>query len=732
MSILADSPSPFLRHGAEQPVNWLPWGDAAFERARREDRAILLDIGGVWCHWCHVMDRESYEDEETAGLINEHFVPVKVDRDERPDVDARYQRAVQILTGQGGWPLTAFLTPDGEVFYGGTYFPPRDMQGRPGFPRVLGEIARVWKDERERTGEMIQQLRGRLSAYERAEAERGEVSRALVDHGVDAFVRAFDGAHGGFGEAPKFPNAGAIELLLDAHLDGRGEGLRRVVTRTLDGMGRGGVYDQLGGGFHRYSTDARWLVPHFEKMGYDNGVLLGAYARAHAATGEAFYRDVADGIVRYYRELEPELVERGGFPASQDADVGPEDDGDYWTWTEAEVRDALADGANGGAGGDLLFRAAKLRFGLDDAAATMPSDRSRHVLYLASEIAAVARRLDLGDDEAAALLAEVRDRLRAARAERERPFVDVSVYAGWSALVASGHLAAARYCGRADAAAAGLRALDRIWDEAFDAEDGVAHRVGRRGGAGYLEDQAYVAEALVDAFELTQEARYLERARAVARVMLERFLEPESGAFLDRPRGAASAVAALDQLHLPITDSPMPAPNAVAARVLLRLDALGDGAAGSGARWPQAYASGVGASAADASGADSSAAGYRAAAMRVLAAFAGTAQRLTSAMATYARAVDWATGPVTTIVVVGDEGDAGTDALFEAALRTYRPRSVLRRFESGAVPEGELPPALAAMLTGRTPRAYVCAERTCAEPVAESDALVELLRRFRG
>lgn len=688
--------SPFLRHGATQPVRWMPWGEAAFERARRENRPVLLDIGAVWCHWCHVMDHESYEDPETAALINDLFVPVKVDRDELPDVDARYQRAVQALSGQGGWPLTAFLTPDGDAFYGGTYFPPDDRLGRPAFRRVLREVARVWRENPDRAEEAAKQVRERLDAYERSEAQAGEVAVELVDATVEAFAQSFDFRNGGFGLAPKFPNAGAMDLLLTRYLDTGTGWMRRIVAETLDAMARGGIHDQLGGGFHRYATDAKWRIPHFEKMAYDNGVLLETYAIAHGALGDPLYRAVAEGILAHYRDVAPALVDEGGFPASQDADVGPHDDGGYWTWTVDEVRAALD-------GDETSTRAAVLRYGLDDVDSSMPHDRSRHVPYLARSVAEVAA--ELGDDEAAttARLAEVRARLKAARDARPRPFVDETVYSGWSALVASGHLAAARYLGRADAADTGIRALDRIWSEAADPASGVVrHRVGNGESGLYLEDQAYMAQALLDAYETVQRPDLLERARRVADGMLSTFRDAEGGALLDRPRGARGAVPGLEAAYRPIMDSPAPGANAVAALTMLRLAALGAGSR------------------------------YSDAGQAVLEAFAGSVPRFSTSAATYIRAVDWATGPVTTVVVVGDAGEPAADALFEVALRTYRPRSVLRRFAPGQVPAGELPPELRAMLGGAAPRAYLCAGQSCAAPVESAEALAELLREFRG
>ncbi|HEX7117528.1 MAG TPA: thioredoxin domain-containing protein [Longimicrobiales bacterium] len=691
---LADARSPFLRHGAEQPVGWMPWCAEAFDRARREDRPILLDIGAVWCHWCHVMDRESYEDPETARLINELFVPVKVDRDERPDVDARYQRAVQAVSGQGGWPLTAFLTPDGEVFYGGTYFPPEDRFGRPSFRRVLREVARVWREQPERAVESARSIRVHVSAYDQAEGAAGEVAPRIVDGAVAAFSQAFDARNGGFGGAPKFPNAGALNLLLDRYLDAGVELARRIVTTTLTAMARGGIHDQLGGGFHRYATDERWLVPHFEKMAYDNGVLLETYARAYAVFHDPLYRAAAEGIVGYYRDVSPEQVAAGGFPASQDADIGPHDDGDHWTWTREEIHDALG-------GDDRLERVAVLRYGLEDIDATMPTDRDRHVLFIAKAVDEVAAEVSVDGDEAARLVAEVERRLKATRDARPRPFVDETLYSGWAALVASGHVAAARHLDAEEAGRTALRVLDRIWDEAFDATDGVAHRSGDEGVGGYLEDQAYVAQALLDAFEWSQRPEYLERARRLIDLTLERFRAPDSGALADRPP-AEGGEALLGEPFVPIVDAPAPSGNAVVALTLLRLEALVHGA------------------------------GYGERALALLRAFAGSAAQIPTAVATYVRAVGWATAPVTTVVVVGADGDDVADALLRTALATYRPRTVVRRFAPAAVATEELPPALAAMVTGAAPRAYVCAGRTCAAPVAEPAALAETLRTFRG
>ena len=676
---LADSRSPFLQHGAKQPVRWLPWGQAAFERARRENKPMLLDIGAVWCHWCHVMDRESYEDAATAELINEHFVAVKVDRDERPDVDARYQRAVQTLTGQGGWPLTAFLTPAGEAYYGGTYFPPVEGYGRPSFRRVLSEVARIWREEPQRAQDAVKGIRDRLQTYAQAEVQGGAITRDIVVQTVEEFAESFDFRYGGFGRAPKFPNAGGLSLLLDHAIDTGADWSRRMVVETLDAMARGGIYDQIGGGFHRYATDARWIIPHFEKMAYDNGPLLEMYARSFARTRAPLYEEVVHGILAHYDDVAAAVLARGGFPASQDADFSPADDGDYWTWTRAELEAVL--------GADEAAQAATA-FGFDDPGNAMHLDPNRHVLFRAAEFGA------------AATARAVKTKLQRARAARPRPFVDTTVYTGWSALVASGFMAAARYCRADGAAVIALRALERIWSEAFDAERGLAHRVGDRDAGEYLEDQAYAGQALLDAFELTQDEKWLERARSLVGLTTDLYQDP-SGAYRDRPRAAAAAGALLGEPHYPIADAPTPSGNAVMALNLLRLAALLH--------------------------ADS----QRDRAEAVLSAFAGSAARLATSAATYVRAVDWFTAPTTSVVVVGTAAPA-EDALWRTVLEVYRPRTVIRYFRAGEVASAQLAPALRALVGATAPRAYVCAGQSCAAPVDDSDALRDLLINFHG
>ena len=340
LNSLSKASSAYLRSAMHQPIQWHEWGEEAFATAQRENKPVLLDIGAVWCHWCHVMDRESYDNPEIAQLVNERFVAVKVDRDERPDIDSRYQVAVSSISGQGGWPLTAFLTPHGKPFYGGTYFPPDDHYGRPGFRRVLTAISDAY---REKNDEVTEQARLVEAAISRSESHAGAgftFSPQVIDDIAQAALKMFDATNGGFGNAPKFPHPGALDLLIDQYVRSKDEKIRDVFTTTLEKMAHGGVYDQLAGGFHRYSVDERWVVPHFEKMCYDNSELLKNYVHAYQATGSEFFADVAKDIIRWMDEWLSDR-ERGGFYASQDADINMDDDGDYFTWTVDEARTVL-------------------------------------------------------------------------------------------------------------------------------------------------------------------------------------------------------------------------------------------------------------------------------------------------------------------------------------------------------------------------------------------------------
>ena len=653
-------------------MHWLPWGEEAFARARDEHKPILLDIGAVWCHWCHVMDRESYENPDLAAYLNAHFVCVKVDRDERPDVDARYQRAVQALTGQGGWPLTALLTPEGDVFYGGTYFPPDDRFGRQSFRAVLERVREVFDAQPDRVSGSGREVRAHVAAS-LVEAERGDLSPALLDRGATQMERLFDEAHGGFGRQPKFPHPAAVDFLLGRWWDTGRERWRAIVERTLTGMAEGGVHDQLGGGFHRYSVDARWIVPHFEKMSYDNSELLKVYLHAYAAFGTPLFRDTAEGIVRWCFEVLADR-ERGGFAASQDADVGLDDDGDYFTWTEDEARPLLS---------AAEWDAARRRWDIY-AEGEMQHDPARNVLWLARSPAAIASELQLPEPQVAQLLAGAAAKLRASRAHRTAPSVDRAVYVSWNAMLAEALLEASAILARPDCAEFALRTLERLWSEAMTPGGGMRHRADHPGGPVLLDDQVQAASAAIAAYQHTGDGRWLERSRALADFTLERLADKVGGGFYDSVPGAGAGL--LDQPAKPIQDAPTPSPNAVAASVLLRLAAITE--------TPH----------------------YAAEAERTIEAFAGGAADAGLFVAAYMQAADLMIHGACRIVVA-DTTTIG-NGLAGEALAVYRPRTVVSHAAASPV----------AGIAG--PVALVCIGTACAAPATDAAALRHTLETF--
>ncbi len=696
-SRLADQQSSYLRSAKDQPVDWHPWGPEAFELARAEGKPVLLDIGAVWCHWCHVMDHESYEDPAIAELLNRDWICIKVDRDERPDVDVRYQRAVQALTGQGGWPLTAFLTPEGRVFFGGTYFPPDNKHGRPGFRAVLSELARLFRENPERVAQQVRQISEHLSS-DTQPTQSAALSPDMLARAADAMAGPFDFRHGGFGTQPKFPHPGALDFLLARWFDSGESWSAEIVHRTLSAMARGGIRDHVGGGFHRYSVDARWIVPHFEKMSYDNSELLSAYV--HAATapplpvdggsagdarGPELYREVVEGIARWVDEVMSDPS--GGYYASQDADVGPNDDGDYFTWTPDEAR-AATDAEE--------FAVLSRRYDIEDAG-EMHHNPKKNVLWLKQSPSDIAAALGKGEASVERLLASGLAKLAHARAERPRPFVDTTLYTGWNGLMASAMLSASALLDRPDLEKHAVLTLERLFDEAAepDLAGGMRHAPGSK-VSGILDDQVMVAQAAIDAFEATGDGKWLDRAeQLMAQVMSD--YGADDGGLLDTVPGRGGE-GFLDQEIKPIQDSPTPSGNGVAGIVLSRLfEHTGRN------EWRT----------------------YR---DELLENFAGEALRLGIFAAALLRAVDWAVMPAVHVVVVGEDDDA-TRELRRVARNTYRPRKVLRWLRPGDTAEG-LPEAVRAMVDGQAPRAYVCAGTQCAAPVSTAAELAETLRTF--
>ncbi len=656
MNQLGTEASAYLKSAAHQPVHWLPWGDAAFAQARAQDKPILLDIGAVWCHWCHVMDGESYEDPSVAAVLNRDFVCIKVDRDERPDVDARYQRAVQALTGQGGWPLTAFLTPDGEVFFGGTYFPPEDNPyGRPGFLSVLARMVGLYRDERDTVNGNAAAIRTHV-IESLDESKSGPLDPDIPAQVANQMARLFDVRYGGFGTAPKFPHPGALEFLVARWHDTHEPWPREVVEKTLAGMARGGVRDHLGGGFHRYAVDERWIVPHFEKMSYDNSELLRAYCTASAAFGDPEWRAVASHLVDWVLEVLSDPL--GAFSTSQDADVGPHDDGDYWTWTEAEARAVLSDA-------EWAVAAAVFDIG---AVGEMHHNRAKNVLW---------RKRDPADGQRPALMTAI-TKLKQARDRRRAPYVDRSAYVSWNAMMAGAFLQAGATLDRPECNALALKTLERIWTEAWNAETGLSHVLGRAAPLGMLDDNVQSAAAFLDAYEATGRDEWRDRAVAVMAYCATAHWDEPRGGYFDLAR-AGTGAAYLTTRAKPVQDAPTPSGNGVAALVLARLWAL------TGDRI------------------------WRDRLDRQLGAFAGVAVPLGLHGATLSRAIDWALHPVTRIDVAGPAGDGPACAMHLLALQAYRPRKVVVR-------------SIAA-----TPSATVCVGTTCSLPITEAPALEALL-----
>ncbi len=698
---LRTASSAYLRSAMHQPVQWEPWGAAAFARAKAEDKPVLLDIGAVWCHWCHVMDRESYENEQTAAIINEHFVAVKVDRDERPDVDTRYQAAVAAISGQGGWPLTAFLTPEGKPFFGGTYFPPDDRHGRPSLARVLLTMAEAFQNRRDEVNESAGSVMEAIEQNETFSGRGGTLGPGLVLTMVAAILKQFDPRAGGFGSQPKFPHSSALDLLLDAaSRESVGaqtqiaEGARHAVRFTLERMARGGIYDHLAGGFHRYSVDERWVVPHFEKMAYDNSELLKNYVHAYQTFVEPSFARTAKEIIEW---MDAWLSDRelGGFYASQDADFSLDDDGDYFTWTRDEAAALLT---------REELRFAEVYFDIGEVG-EMHHNPAKNVLHSTGSIEAAGRAAGIDAVDAGRVLTTVKNKLYAARLERRTPYVDRTMYTAWNAMCISAYLEAGRVLGMPEVVQFGLKSLERVLSAAWGGDGRVSHVVayGERGGAdepvaGLLDDYAFLGHAALDAWETTGAGRYYRVAEGIAAQVLNRFQDKAAAGFFDTERMAEGEerLGALSARRKPLQDSPTPAGNPVAAALLLRLETLNGR--------PE----------------------YLIAAQETLEAFASVVEHFGLYAATYGLALQRLAQRPIQICILGDDEEARrmeTVALARFAVNKCVIR--LRREQMA-----ELPPALAQTLPGMGDGgtvAIVCSGNSCQPPAGTVDELMTIL-----
>ena len=695
LNLLSDEASPYLRSARHQPVEWRPWSEEAFSEAKRQNKPVLLDIGAVWCHWCHVMDRESYENPDVARLINDNFIAVKVDRDERPDVDSRYQVAVSALSGQGGWPLTAFLTPEGKPFFGGTYFPPDDHYGRPGFKRVLSAIAEAYKSQH---GEVMQQAEQVMAAIARAESVRGpgaEFSPTIVDKIVESAAKLFDSEHGGFGSSPKFPHPAVMDLIIHQYAQTGATSLRTIFTTTLQTMAQGGVYDQLGGGFHRYSVDERWIVPHFEKMSYDNAGLLANYVHAYQASGNEFFAQVARDIIRWMDEWLSDR-ERGGFYGSQDADINLEDDGDYFTWTVGEAAACLS---------EEEFKVAALHYDIGEIG-EMHHNPAKNVLFARAPVDEISRRLGKSESDVRALLASAKNKMYAARLRRPSPYIDKTIYVNWNALCISAYLRTARALDLDAARRFALRSLDRLLDEGWDTQRGLVHVLSYADPSshptrvsGLLDDYAYTVLACLDAYEATADLRYFKFARDVGEQMITRFYDQTGGGFFDSEVSDA-ALGALSARRKPFQDSPTPAANPAATVALLRLHA-----------WTNEN-------------------NYRDKAEATLEVFAGMAEQYGMFAGTYGIAAALFSQPHTQVIILeSDVHNALARDLERSALSQFALNKSVLRVPISAAVRPNLPPALAetipnlpAVREGKT-CAVVCSNFVCQPPISDPEQL---------
>ena len=696
---LEHAASSYLRSARHQPVQWRAWGEEAFASAQAQNKPVLLDIGAVWCHWCHVMDRESYEDAEIAALINRFFVPVKVDRDERPDVDARYQAAVSAISGQGGWPLTAFLTPDGRPYFGGTYFPREERYGRPGFGRILMAMAQVWSDRRNEALETASSVMAAIEHNESFSGRGGDLTLALVEKIVISAVAQFDPRNGGFGAQPKFPHPAALDLLLEVGVNRGNEQARTAFATTLEKMARGGVYDQLAGGFHRYSVDEHWVVPHFEKMLYDNTELLRNYVHGFQSLVREDLLQTAREIVAWLDSTMSDR-ERGGFYASQDADVGLDDDGDYFTWTLEEAR-AVLDPA------ELELAAEYYDIGeLGD----MHHNPAKNVLHVNHSLPDLAAKRRASVESLRPLLESAQRKLMAARSRRPTPFIDQTLYTGWNAMAVTAYLEAARVLRMDSAKDFALRTLERLLSEAWDGDATLQHVIAyperhapQVKAPGTLDDYAFTVHACIDAWLANGEMRYYRAAVKLADAMVARFYDRTAGAFYDAaaPAAGAAPLGALTTRRKPLQDAPTPAGNPTAAAALLRLEAL------------------------------SGRTEYREIAEDTLECFAGIVEHFGLYAGSYGLALERLLLDPVQVVVVGSGDEA--EQLEATAVAGYAVNKTVMRIAPARLVPGGLPEAIEQTLLqvpvpAATAWVLVCKGRACLPPVTNAEALLQALQ----
>ncbi len=691
--------SPYLLQHAHNPVDWYAWGPEAFERARAERKPIFLSIGYSTCHWCHVMERESFENEETAAILNREFVSIKVDREERPDVDRIYMAYVQSTTGGGGWPMSVWLTPELEPFVGGTYFPPENRYGRAGFPQVLERIAQAWREERAQIVAATAKVMEQLKRQSEVAPSDTELMPAVLEAAFHVWRRSFDSKLGGFGQAPKFPRPVALNFLLRYYARTHNQEALTMVLDTLRAMARGGMNDQLGGGFHRYSVDEHWFVPHFEKMLYDEGQLAASYLEAFQITGDPQYSEVARRTLDYVlRDLQDA---GGGFHSAEDADsvIDPahpheKGEGAFYIWTQEEIERIVGQPAA------MWFC---FRYGVkpDGNVDNDPHQEfpGRNILFEAYSVAETAHHFDSSEENVADALQEASAKLLAARGERVRPHLDDKVLTSWNGLMISAFAKAGAILKEPRYAAAARRAADFIAARMFDSETGVLLRRYRQGDAaipGFLDDYAFLAQALLDLYEAQFDTRDLKLAVTLTEKQSKLFEDGENGGFFSSSEGDANLVLRMKEDY----DGAEPSGNSIAVMNLLRLARI--------------------------TGRED----FRASADRTLRAFSARMTGAAFGVPQMLAAYEFSLSAPRQIVVAGERGEPETQALLDVLNGCFLPHRILLLGDAVSRPMlSSLNATMASMLpvAGKS-AAYVCENFACQLPVTEPDKLAELLQ----
>jgi uncharacterized protein YyaL (SSP411 family) len=670
--------SPYLLQHAHNPVDWYAWGEDAFEKAKAEGKPILLSIGYSACHWCHVMERESFENEAIARLMNELFVNIKVDREERPDLDEIYMSAVQMLTGRGGWPMTVFLTPDRKPFYGGTYFPPEDRGGMPGFPRILKGVNQAY---RERPADVEKSVTQILNALQRMSesAETGQVfSKTIIAEGAAKVAQAYDVDNGGLGQAPKFPNAGVYELFLRHYHRSKSARYLEMVTHTLTKMACGGIYDHLGGGFHRYSVDAKWLVPHFEKMLYDNAQLVRIYAHAYKITGEPLFKSVVDESLTYLlREM---LQPEGGFYSTQDADSEGEE-GKFFVWTEGEVMGIL--GEDDGA---IFCRI----YDVSEAG----NFEDKNILHPILTLDQASKYFRKKSSEIERIIAKAKQKLFGEREKRIKPFRDEKIITAWNGLMLSGLAEAIKISPQPLFIDAAKRTIDFIFAKCF--RDGLllhSYKDGQAKLLGFLDDYAFTAIGLLDMYEALFDASALERAIALGGIMLRDFWDEKGGGFFSTGVSHEKLISRAK----PIFDASIPSGNAMATQLLLRLYHM--------------------------TGDDR----YNQHAERVLRSYYDAMESQPFGFAHLLCALDFYLEKAKEVVVVGERGEPRVDELLMKIHSVYQPNMTIQLASPSEPLENRSPLLRGKSQVGGNPTVYVCQNYTCSAPATSWDELRPLI-----